>query len=113
MLYVDDMLLASDDNEEIHNMKAQLNRQFEMKDLGSAKKISRMQINRNRTQRLLTLTQKGYVLKVLHRFSMTEAKPVQTPLANHFNLCASQSPQTEAEKKNSWNPYLMQALLVA
>lgn len=70
-----------------------------MKDLGSAKRILGMEINRNRTQKCLSLTQKGYVQKVSNRFSMTEAKPVQTPLANHFKLCVSQSPQTEVEKK--------------
>ncbi|KAE8664469.1 hypothetical protein F3Y22_tig00112762pilonHSYRG00050 [Hibiscus syriacus] len=39
LLYVDDMLIASKSQKEIDKLKAQLNQEFEMKDLGEAKKI--------------------------------------------------------------------------
>jgi hypothetical protein len=39
LLYVDDMLIAAKDKSEIAKLKAQLNLEFEMKDLGAAKKI--------------------------------------------------------------------------
>lgn len=39
LLYVDDMLLACEDKAEIQHLKVKLNEHFEMKDLGSAKKI--------------------------------------------------------------------------
>ncbi|MBE2321316.1 hypothetical protein DVA67_035700, partial [Solirubrobacter sp. CPCC 204708] len=39
LLYVDDMLIASKSKVEIDKLKAQLNREFDMKDLGEAKKI--------------------------------------------------------------------------
>ena len=41
LLYVDDMLIASRSKVEIDKLKAQLNKIFEMKDLGEAKKNSR------------------------------------------------------------------------
>ena len=42
LLYVDDILIASIDREEIEKLKMQLSSEFEMKDLGRAKKILAM-----------------------------------------------------------------------
>ena len=36
--------------------------------------------------------------KVLSRFSMSDTKPVNTPLAAHFKLSKEQSPTTEEER---------------
>ena len=38
--------------------------------------------------------------KVLEKFSMLDAKPVSTPLANHFRLSGSQCPKNKEEIKN-------------
>ena len=48
LLYVDDMLIASKSHTEIEKLKSQLNREFEMKDLGEVKKILCMEISRDR-----------------------------------------------------------------
>ena len=47
LLYVDNMLIATKSQVEIDRLKAQLSKEFEMKDLGKAKKILGMQINRD------------------------------------------------------------------
>ena len=57
-----------------------------MKDLGVAKKILRMEINRDRVLGRLWLSQHSYVKRVLEKFNMDNAKPISTPLANHFKL---------------------------
>ena len=57
-----------------------------MKDLESAKKILSMEIERDRDNGKLWLTQKGYIDKVLVKFNMKEAKAVSTPLAQHFKV---------------------------
>jgi hypothetical protein len=44
LLYVDDMLIASHDKSLIDELKDQLNHAFDMKDLGSTKKIFEMEI---------------------------------------------------------------------
>ena len=46
LLYVDDMLITSNNVEEIEKLKTQLNQKFEMKDLG--KKILGMEITKHR-----------------------------------------------------------------
>ena len=56
LLYVDDMLISSKKQVEIDKLKIQLNQEFEMKDLGEAKKILRMEINRDRAKGKLCLT---------------------------------------------------------
>ena len=58
LLYVDDMLIASRNQGEICRLKAQLSKEFEMKDLGEAKKILGMEIARDRQRGTLCLTQK-------------------------------------------------------
>ena len=97
LLYVDDILIAGPSIEEIKNLKKELSKQFEMKDLGSAKQILEMRITRDRAKGTLKLSQAEYVKKVLNRFNMDKVKPVSTPLGSHFRLCKDQSPKTDKE----------------
>ena len=68
-----------------------------MKDLGAARKILGMKIQRDRSAGKLWLSQKNYMVKVLERFSMDNAKPVSTPLASHFRLSSAQCPVSDEE----------------
>ncbi|KAL5740548.1 hypothetical protein ACOSQ2_029728 [Xanthoceras sorbifolium] len=95
LLYVDDMLIAAKDMFELNKLKSELSGEFEMKDLGAAKKILGMEIRRDKAAGKLYLTQKSFVEKVLERFGMKNAKPVSTPLAAHFKLSAAMSPQLD------------------
>ena len=63
-----------------------------MKDPGASKKILGMEILRNKVAIRLSLSQKGYIEKVLRRFNMQNAKPVTTPLAAHFRLSSTLCP---------------------
>ena len=81
LLYVDDMLVASVDRNKIDKLKGQLSREFEMKDLGKAKKILGMQIIRDENKGILKISKSAYLEKVLDRFGMKEAKPMRTPIA--------------------------------
>jgi len=97
LLYVDDMLIASVNKSEVNELKQLLSREFEMKDLGDAKKILGMEISRDRGAGLLTLSQEGYVKKVLRSFQMDNAKPVSTPLGIHFKLKAATDKEYEEQ----------------
>ncbi|KAH9743388.1 hypothetical protein KPL70_003281 [Citrus sinensis] len=98
LLYVNDMLLASKDRSEIKKLKDLLNVKFEMKDLGCAKRILGMDIIRNRTAGTLFVSQERYILKVLDRFDMLDAKSVQTPLGFQFKLSKVQALVTNQDK---------------
>ncbi|KAL9812482.1 putative RNA-directed DNA polymerase [Arabidopsis thaliana] len=69
-----------------------------MKDLGDAKKILGMEITRDRQAGTLTISQEGYLLKVLKDFGMDQAKSVNTPMGIHFKL---QSATDEEVQKQS------------
>ncbi|KAL9274268.1 Retrovirus-related Pol polyprotein from transposon TNT 1-94-like protein [Drosera capensis] len=98
LLYVDDMLVAGSDMDEINRLKEQLSEEFEMKDLGASKQILGMSINRNRAEGFLILSQEKYIGKVLERFSMQDAKARCTPLGANFSFTKKQSPRTNKDK---------------
>ena len=65
LLYVDDMLVAGSNMQEINVLKRKLENSFAMKDMGAAKQILGMRITRDRKNRKLTLSQNEYIQKVL------------------------------------------------
>jgi len=97
LLYVDDMLIAAKSRKEITTVKKLLSSEFDMKNLGVAKKILGMEITRDRKSGLLFLSQHNYINKVLQRFNMHDSKPVSTPIAPHFKLSAAQCPSSEED----------------
>ena len=70
ILYVDDILLASSDLGLLHETKKFLTKNFEMKDMGEVAYVIGIEIFRDQSQRLLGLSQKAYINKVLERFRM-------------------------------------------
>ncbi|KAJ4744606.1 Gag-Pol polyprotein [Rhynchospora pubera] len=107
LLYVDDMLIASNDHDEIESLKLDMSKRFATKDLGEARKILGMRIHRDRERGKLWLSQTEYVDKILERFDMVNCKPVTTPLAGHFKLSKKNSPKNAQERlKMEKVPYL-------
>ena len=90
LLYVGDMLIVAKSIDEITTLKKLLSSEFDMKDLGAAKKIPGIQITRDKKSGLLFLSQHNYIKKVLHRINMHDSKPVSTPITPHFKLSAAQ-----------------------
>ncbi|KAL5548035.1 hypothetical protein UlMin_003266 [Ulmus minor] len=86
LLYVDDMLLISDSAKEIKSLKHKLSSEFDMKDIGKARRILGMEIIRNRISRVLSLKQSSHLEKVLSKFFITNAKPTSVPIASHFKF---------------------------
>ena len=65
VLYVDDILLIGNDVGVMSSIKIWLSSQFDMKDLGKAKFILGIKLWRNQKNRMLGLSQAGYIDKVL------------------------------------------------
>ncbi|CAA7029323.1 unnamed protein product [Microthlaspi erraticum] len=97
LLYVDDMLIASKSKSDIKVLKAMLSAEFEMKDLGPARRILGMDIIRDNKRGVLVLSQEAYLQKLLKTFSMWDCREVQTPLGSHIKLQAL-TPQQEVEQ---------------
>ena len=79
-LYVDDLLIAGNDQSTISTIKNDLSTMFEMKDLGPAKLCIGLEITRNRSSRRLFLGQQKYISNILERFGMQSCKAVSTPM---------------------------------
>ncbi|KAL0454865.1 UNVERIFIED_CONTAM: hypothetical protein Slati_0825700 [Sesamum latifolium] len=74
VLYIDDILFIENDVKMLGDIKAWLSTQFSMKDMGEASYILGMKIYRDRSRRMLGLTQSSYIEKVLKRFKMEHSK---------------------------------------
>ena len=71
-----------------------------MKDLGEAKKVLDMEIERDRRSGKVSVTQKGYLQKVLQRFNINgDTESVSTASTPHFKLKAIMSPTTVEERE--------------
>lgn len=78
------MLLVSLCLKTIEHVQHCLSQNFDTKDLGDAKRISGMNIHRDKNKFVLILNQISYISKVLSKFSMVCAKGVYIPLVFHF-----------------------------
>ena len=83
VLYVDDILLIGNDIPTLQNVKSWLRNCFSMKDLGKASYILGIKIYRDRSKRLIGLSQSTYIDKVLNMFSMQTLREdsCQCPMA--------------------------------
>ncbi|MCO5557674.1 hypothetical protein L7F22_011243 [Adiantum nelumboides] len=98
ILYVDDMLIAGHSKKDKADLKTKLKSTFDMKDLGAANHILGMRITRDRKKRLLYLSQKEYVHKVLDRFNMQKGKALSAPLSGYLKLSKNDYPKSVEEK---------------
>ncbi|UYV82907.1 hypothetical protein LAZ67_22001343, partial [Cordylochernes scorpioides] len=83
ILYVDDMLLASDSEIIIQNTVKTLEKEFEIKYLGDPTQFIGIEISRNREGELL-LSQKNKIQELVERYNLQEAKPTFTPMESGY-----------------------------
>ncbi|GJZ16482.1 retrotransposon protein, putative, ty1-copia subclass [Tanacetum coccineum] len=106
LLYVDDMLIACKSKAEIGSTKSLLKKEFDMKELGEAKKILGMEIVRDRSRKILRVSQSGYVSKILNNFRIDNGKSVKMPLGGHFKLSLKDCPVKDCDvERMSKVPY--------
>ena len=87
ILYVDDILLIGNDKEFLNTIKESLKSSFSMKDLGEAAYILGIKIYRDRSWRLIGISQSTYIGKVLKRFQMDNSKNGLLPMSHGTVLC--------------------------
>ncbi|KAL0389043.1 UNVERIFIED_CONTAM: Copia protein [Sesamum calycinum] len=99
VLYVDDILLASNDIGLLHETKRFLAKNFEMKDLGEASYVLGLEIHRDRSRGVLGLSQKNYIEKVLKRYGIQDCKPGDTPVTKGDKFSLKQCPKNNFGRK--------------
>ncbi|WRX11051.1 Reverse transcriptase [Theobroma cacao] len=98
VLYVDDILLIGNGIPLLQSTKIWLSKQFSMKDLGETTYILGIKIYRDRSKRLLGLSQSLYIDKVLKRFSMMESKKGHLPMSQGIYLSKDMCPKNQKER---------------
>ena len=84
LVYVDDVLVASDNKDEIARFKLLLDQKFKLKDLGDLKYFLRLEIARSNQG--IALCQRKYVLKPLIDAGYLGCKPAKTPIEQNLKL---------------------------
>ena len=106
-VFVDDITLASKSDEALDKFVAELGTYFKLRDLGSTSLLLGVEITRNRAKRTIYLSQRQYILNKLDEFSMTDCKPVSTPMLPGLKLTSEQCPQTSEDKEEmKKHPYI-------
>lgn len=78
LLYVDDIILISEDSSEIEKLKNALKENFDMKDMNGVTKY--LGININVKEDCIELDQEDYLRSILKKYNMENCKPVSTPI---------------------------------
>ena len=98
VLYVDDILLIGNDVGIMSSVKVWLSSQVDIKDLGKTNFILGFKLWRDRKNRMLGLSQAGYIDKVLEQFSMQNSKKGLFPFKHKVPLSDDQRPKTIEEE---------------
>ena len=106
VLYVDDILLACNDKNMLHETKNFLSSNFDMKDLGDASYVLGIEIHRDRAQGVLGLSQKAYIEKMLKRYNMDKCNTSPVPIQMGDKFSQAQCPKNDLERERMNNvPY--------
>ncbi|RVW88920.1 Retrovirus-related Pol polyprotein from transposon RE2 [Vitis vinifera] len=87
LVYVDDVLLASDNILEIERLKTFLDAKFTIKDLGPLKYFLGLEVARSKTG--ISLCQRKYILDILEDTGLTGSKPAAFPMESTLKLSAN------------------------
>ncbi|CAI7920300.1 unnamed protein product, partial [Closterium sp. NIES-54] len=86
LVYVDDLVFATDDTEALAHVKSELQKRHTCTDLGELTSYLGLRITRDRAQCTISLTQSHMVQQVLQRFNFTYSSPQATPLSTRHSL---------------------------
>ncbi|CAI7817341.1 unnamed protein product, partial [Closterium sp. NIES-54] len=94
LVYVNDLVFATADIEELAHVKSELQKRHTCTDLGELTSYLGLRITRDTAQRTITLTHSHMVLQVLQRFGFTYSSPQSTPLPTGHSLLAPPSDES-------------------
>lgn len=81
---MDDVLIASNDKDQVDQFKVQLDQKFKLKDLGELKYFPRLKVTR--AENGISLCQRKYTLEVLEDAGLLGCKPAKVPMEQNLKL---------------------------
>lgn len=99
-IYVDDILVFSNDSEIERKLVDMLRSQFKMKDMGGVSSVLGVRVIRNRKNGTISLDQSQYIGDILRRFKMDECKDTSTPMDSNQKFMANTGPNVNKQMKN-------------
>ena len=86
IIHTDDITMLGSDIDAIKKAKAELGKYFTITDLGEAKQVVGLELERNLEEGTLKLSQTQYIQRTLEKFGMADSHPVSTPLDPNVKL---------------------------
>lgn len=93
LVYVDDLILTGDCEEEILRTKKNLSVRFQMKELRQLNHFLGLEVDRN--EEGICLHQQKYSKDLLKKFGMFNCKPISTPLEPNAKMCSHEGKDLE------------------
>jgi len=88
-MYVDDIILARNDKEEIDRVKEALNKTFKIKDLSDLRYLLGFEVARSKKG--IMINKRKYALQLLKDAGLLACKPAVTPMDNLVKLSSTGS----------------------
>jgi len=100
IIYVDDMIITGSDIEEITQIKNNLFREFEMKDLGGLKYFLGIEVLRS--NKGIFIFQRKYIMDLLAEIGMVDCKPTDTPMQVNYGLKFEEGANLADKERYQW-----------
>jgi len=97
LIYVDDLMVASNDERALTALKSELAGMFDMKDMGLLKYCLGIEFEQNLEKHEIKMHQQCYAKEVIKQFDMENSNTVSTPLAAHEKLSKDMASSDQEE----------------
>ena len=84
IVYVDDIVLTGNNHDEAQRLKGLISREFEVKDLGHLRYFLGLELARS--TKGISVSQRKYVVDLLHESGMSGCRPIDTPMDPNTRL---------------------------
>jgi hypothetical protein len=97
IVYVDDIVITGDNEEEIEHLKGKLAQGFEVKDLGKLRYFLGIEVSRSKKKGIY-LSQRKYVLDLLKETGLVGCRPTPTPIERNHRLMSEAGSPVDRER---------------
>ena len=98
-VYVDDIIIATESDSNMNEIKQSLSNKYRIKDLGELSYFLGVKVVKDHNNNSIWLGQPSYVDKLLFKFQLSDCKAVSTPAATDVKLVKSSDDEERCDKE--------------